>query len=148
MRLYILIIALLVIFLVLLQCQGQKERSQMCGTWRMIEGTYEGPGLRVVFDKNERICYKIIGEEHFAVIEMFKHNPDSLFFAAVGTYTWDDTSYTEHYAASNDPAKVGESLTFQSSVKSFIWKISLEQEALTLDETWERMVKLPGETEP
>ncbi|MBN2410066.1 hypothetical protein JXQ31_00145 [candidate division KSB1 bacterium] len=143
MRLHILIIALFIFFLVLLQCQGQKERSLMCGTWRMIEGTYEGPGMKVVYDKDERICYKLISEEHFAVIEMFKDNPDSLFFAAVGAYSWDDTSYTEFYEASNDPAKVGESLTFQSSVKGFIWKISLEQESLTLDETWERIVKLP-----
>jgi len=143
MRLYVLIIALFVFLFVLLQCQGQKERSKMCGTWRMIEGSYEGPGVKVVYDKDERLSYKLISEEHFAVIEMYKANPESLFFAAVGTYTWDDISYTEHYEASNDPAKVGQTLTFQSSVKEFIWKISLEQESLRLEETWEQIEKLP-----
>jgi len=145
MKLVLWFTTLLVFLLVLLQCREQKppQHSSMCGAWSMIEGTYIGAGINTVYNQDERICYKLISDEHFAVIEMFKANPESLFFAAVGTYQWTDSTYTEIYEAANDPAKVGQSLTFRSSVKDIYWKISLEQEDMMLNETWERQVKMP-----
>ncbi|HPG42031.1 MAG TPA: hypothetical protein PLP19_21975 [bacterium] len=144
MKLFLWFTALLVFLLVLLQCeQKPPQHSSMCGAWSMIQGTYIGAGINTVYNQDERICYKLISDEHFAVIEMFKANPESLFFAAVGTYKWTDSTYTEIYEAANDPAKVGQSLTFRSSVKDIYWKISLEQEDMMLNETWERQVKMP-----
>jgi len=123
-----------------LGCQAPESRN-LCGTWRMVQGKYSGPELQVSQDENTRICYKILSEDHFAVIEMFPHNPDSLFFAAVGKYDLKGSVYREHYTASNVSSKVGQTLEFTSEVKGDVWHISLQTVEMTLTETWQRIQK-------
>jgi len=121
----------------------KKDKTTLCGTWKMIEGNYKGPDFSVVTTEENRICYKILSQNHFSVVEMFTQNPDSQFFAAVGTYTLSDTTYTEHYEASNLPSKTGETLTFHSIVKDNKWTISLKANDLELHETWICVNSLP-----
>ncbi len=125
--------------LLLVSCQ-QKEPNQLCGTWRMVNGIYKGPDFTVETNEDKRICYKLISEKNFAVIEMFKSNPESLFFAAVGHYEWDDTSYVEHYEASNVPTKIGETERFTSRLDGDLWHISMKSQDMELEETWRRVV--------
>lgn len=135
-------IALVVVLLIfVLGCSTDKPR--VCGTWRMVEGTYVGPDFTVLTNEENRICYKILSDRHFSVIEMYPDNPDSNFFAAVGTYSLTDSVYIERYEASNIPSKMGEEFVFQSQVKDKTWKISLASEDMTLKETWVCVSELP-----
>ena len=131
--------AILMLFF-LTACNPNTPR--VCGTWRMVTGTYEGPDFTVQTNEENRICYKILGDRHFSVVEMYPDNPDSNFFAAVGTYSLSDSFYTERYEASNIPSKMGEVFVFKSQVEGKTWKISLQSEDLTLEETWVCMSEL------
>lgn len=121
-----------------------RKKPNVCGTWRMVEGYYDGPNFQAKTNTDIRICYKIISESHFAVIEMYSDNPDSMFFAAVGSYEIDDSTYTEIYEASNVPTKIGEKMVFQSSIENNTWKIKLNRDDLSLDETWVCVKAAPG----
>jgi len=121
-----------------------KKEQNVCGTWKMIEGNYEGPDFSVKTDAEKRICYKILSENHFAVIEMYMDNPDSMFFAAVGTYQLLDSTYIETYEASNVPTKIGEKMEFHSTLHDKTWKISLNKDDLFLEETWICLKAAPG----
>ena len=125
----------LLIWPLLFSCSN-KDKTRLCGTWRMVEGIYSGPDFSVTTTQEERICYKILSENHFSVIEMFKANPDSQFFAAVGTYSLSDSTYTEYYQASNIPSKVGEKFEFHSVIQDNKWTIKLKAKDLQLEETW------------
>ena len=123
-----------------------KSRSDICGTWRMVEGTYVGPDFSVTTDAESRICYKVISDDHFAVVEVYADNPDSMFFAAVGSYKLDDSTYTETYEASNVQTKIGEKMEFQSNLKEKTWKISRIKDDLHLEETWVCVKAMSGNT--
>ncbi len=135
----------IVILICLFITSCNKETPRVCGTWRMVEGVYEGPDFTVRTNEETRICYKIMGDRHFSVIEMYPDNPDSNFFAAVGTYSLTDSAYTERYEASNIPGKVGEELVFHSELDDKTWKISLESEDMTLHEIWTCVNEMPAD---
>ncbi|MBN1540863.1 hypothetical protein JW992_01875 [candidate division KSB1 bacterium] len=135
------VIVALFLLLPTLRC-GEPESAGLCGTWRMVQGEYKGPELQVKQDEITRICYKILANDHFAVIEMFPDNPDSLFFAAIGTFQLNGDSYKEHYTASNVASKIGQTLAFYSEVKGDIWHIRLQTQEMSLSETWQRIQKL------
>lgn len=116
-----------------------KKQPDVCGTWRMAAGTYIGPDFSVTTDAENRICYKVLSGDHFAVVEVYADNPDSMFFAAVGSYEIDDSTFTETYEASNVPTKIGEHLQFQSIIQNETWDISLKKDDLQLQETWVRI---------
>ena len=128
-------LAFLLMWPLLFSCTNS-EKNRLCGTWRMIEGTYIGPDFSVTTTEEDRICYKIISQNHISVVEMYKANPDSQFFAAVGTYTLSDSTYTEYYEASNLPSKMGEKFEFHSIIEDKKWTIKLETDDLQLEETW------------
>ena len=115
--------------------------NQLCGTWRLVQANYSGPDFELSINENSRICYKILSEQHFSVVEMYPQNPDSFFFAAVGTYSLNDTSYVETYEASNMSAKVGEKVHFHSIVEGDKWRIRGADENLKINETWIRVAK-------
>jgi hypothetical protein len=125
-------------------CQDSRQTS-LCGTWRMTSGEYSGENFSVSENENTRICYKILSPRNFAVIEMFPNNPDSLFFAAFGTYDLSDTAYVEHYTASNVPGQIGETTRFHSEIDGDIWRIRLHQQDMKLRETWQRVQHAPTE---
>ena len=90
------------------------------------------------------MCYKIISENHFAVVEVYADNPDSMFFAAVGAWHLKDSIYTEIYEASNVPTKIGEKMEFHSVISANTWQISSSKDDLSLEETWVHIKALPG----
>ncbi len=135
MRFFPRILLITSMWLLLVSCANE-NKYKLCGTWKMVEGTYIGPDFSVTTTSENRICYKILSENHFSVVEMFTENPDSQFFAAVGTYKLSDSTYTEYYEASNLPSKTGETLTFHSVIKDKKWMISLTSQDLQLKETW------------
>ncbi|NOY57970.1 MAG: hypothetical protein GXO75_03420 [Calditrichaeota bacterium] len=122
----------------------KEDKTVLCGTWKMTSGKYVGPGFSTTLDETNRISYKILSQNHFAVVEMYHDNPDSQFFSAFGTYNFTDSSYTEHYEACNIPSKVGQSLKFKSKVENGKWIIQLKNEGMELNETW-ICVNRPGE---
>lgn len=125
-----------IFFMSILVLSCSKTKPEICGTWRMVEGTYVGPDFSVTTDSENRICYKVISEDHFAVIEVYADNPDSMFFAAVGSYTLNDSTYIETYEASNVQTKIGEKMQFHSSISDKVWKIKRIKDDLHLEETW------------
>lgn len=137
------LLVVIITSLVIPSCQKTKPSFQVCGTWRMVSGVYITPSMTVHSDGTNRISYKIFSGDHFSVVEMFKNNPDSLFFAAVGTYDLTDSTYTEKYQASNVVAKVGQQLKFKSQISEGVWRIQLKTVDMELDETWECVQKLP-----
>ncbi len=141
-------VSVVLMILLFMSCQPKPGevmlKGPLCGTWRMIEAQYASGEISGTIDGEERICYKLMSGEHFAVIEMYKANPDSQFFAAVGTYTLGEGTYTEYYEASSSPARVGTHLTFKSEIVENQWTIEIEASERTegyLKETWELVSK-------
>ena len=126
--------------LMLVNC-GEMGDKPLPGTWQMISGTYTTPSGQVIVDVDDRLCYKILGDDHFAVVEMYQSKPDSLFFAAVGRYSLKDTVYTETLEGCNVPADVGRTNIFRSEIDGDRWRIYMKRQDMELDETWKRIRK-------
>ncbi len=132
----------IVAFLIFLAaCGGEKQvkPGPFCGAWKMIRGTYKGPNFSVQSTEENRICYKVISLDHFAVVEMFKDNPDSMLFTAVGHYQYDDSTYTENYEATNVPFQVGKKNVFRYRLENNRWYLDMKTEDMELHEVWERI---------
>ncbi len=133
-------IAVLCLLLMLSACASQKE-NPIEGTWRMVSGRYVEPDADVVIttDEHTRFAIKVLGPSHFSVVEMFKENPDSLFFAAVGTYRLDGDKYIEQYEASNVGYQVGTSREFSFALVTDSLTISSSRGNMELHEVWVRV---------
>jgi len=116
---YYVFVALL--YLLMVSCGKMQERP-LQGTWQMTEGIYTTSSGKVIIDGDKRLCYKILGDDHFAVVEMYRSKPDSLFFAAVGQYSVKDTTYTEILegcnVAADTPSAINAFLVFTNNL---IW---------------------------
>ena len=110
------------------------------GTWRMVSGTYKNleEGQRIETEGTRRFSIKIMSPSHFAVVEMFRDKPDSLFFAAVGTYELTRDKYIEKYEASNVGYQVGTSREFDYTLEGDRWTIHTTTEYMELHEVWVR----------
>ncbi|MFQ5638487.1 MAG: hypothetical protein ACE5IR_10885 [bacterium] len=121
-----------------------KERTTpLEGAWKMVKGTYTDleSNQKIETDESQRFCIKIMSGHHFSVIEMFKDKPDSLFFAAVGTYKLSDDVYTETYEASNVGYQIGASREFVYNLQEDRWTLNRSQEEMDLQETWVRVAQ-------
>lgn len=119
----------------------QSQEGSLTGTWQMESGTYTDRAMNqtIVTDESERFSLKIMSSKHFAVVEMFKAKPDSLFFATVGTYSITGDKYIERYEASNVGYQVGALREFSYSLEGDRWTISTTEENMDLRETWVRV---------
>ena len=128
------------IFFMVLNCQ-KSEEDVLNGAWKMVSGSYIGPDIKVECDDEERMCYKIISKDHFAVVQVCPANPDSMFFTAIGKYSLSDSTYTEEYEATNVTYKIGTSMTFSSKFEEdhTIWIINAKDEEMELHEVWQRV---------
>ena len=133
------VIVLVSIVCLVLSCSSVKETATLEGTWQMVSGRYETPTNTVICDKDTRLCYKLIGENHFSVVEMYRANPDSAFFAAVGRYTLDDNKYIEILEGCNNANMVGDVNVFESTLTKDEWRIYRKTDDSILDETWIRV---------
>ena len=67
---------------------------------------------------------------------MYNERPDSLFFAAVGTYKLTSNKYIEQYDASNVGYQINTSREFDYSLEENRWIISTADKDMKLQETW------------
>ena len=121
---------------------SKPETRTLEGTWRMEACTYIGSGKSNGVESNEitnKLCLKIFGASHFALVEMFKTKPDSLLFAALGKYQLTQDKYFEKYDASN----VGYETESWREFKYFFERDSLimlsTSNEVTLKEVWVRI---------
>lgn len=139
MRRIISFITLFLIFILISGC-GKTDTHELEGTWVMESGIYTdlGTDQKIETQKTKRFAIKIISPTHFAVVEMFKDKPDSLFFAAVGTYELTPDKYRETYNASNFGYQVGTSREFDYSLEGNHWSITRSDQDMKLQEVWIR----------
>jgi hypothetical protein len=133
------VIVLVSIVCLTLSCSSVRETTTLEGTWQMVSGRYETPTNIVICDKDTRLCYKLIGEHHFSVVEMYRLKPDSAFFAAVGRFELKDSLYTEILEGCNNPNMVGDENVFESTLTGNTWRIYRKTNDSILDETWTRV---------
>lgn len=135
----LLLVVIILSFVVFISCQ--EKVNPLNGAWKMVSGTYEGPEFKVECTGEDRMCYKVISDDHFAVVEICPANPDSNLFTAVGKYNLTESTYTEMYEATNVTYKIGTSLTFNFKLKedNTLWIIEAKQEEMVLHEIWERV---------
>lgn len=137
MKSFKVVVAILsIIVLILASCQQKPDLFK--GTWIMVEGDYQGPDVRMSTTEENRICYKILSDGHFAVVEMCRAKPDSQFFAAVGRYSFDDSTFTETYDACNVGYKVGSSNRFSYKMEGDRWRLEMHTSEMKLNEVWIR----------
>ncbi|RMD95427.1 MAG: hypothetical protein D6813_00385 [Calditrichaeota bacterium] len=134
-KIYVPILLLLFLFFA---CEKQKT-NPFEGAWKMIKGTYSSDDTKIETTEEQRFCIKIMGPKYFAVVEMFKHNPDSLFFAAVGTYEFTKDKYIEKYTASNVGYQIGSKRTFDYTLENDLWTLTGKEKDMELYEEWMRI---------
>ena len=139
-RLSLLIFLSYLIFIIA-GCQKKPEHGALEGAWKMASGTYIGPSFKVECSEQDRLCYKVISKDHFAVVEVCPANPDSMLFTAVGIYSLSDSVYTEKYEATNVSYKIGTSMNFKYKLEEnqMLWIIDAKEEDMELHEVWQRI---------
>jgi hypothetical protein len=122
-------------------CQKEEDNNALTGTWKMVSGSYIGPAIQVECNEEDRMCYKIISRDHFAVVQVCPANPDSMFFAAIGKYSMSDSTYVEEYEATNVSYKIGTSMTFKSTFEEDknLWIVEAKDNEMELHEVWQRV---------
>jgi hypothetical protein len=135
MKMLISFVLLTVLFLCFLNC-STPEKNPLEGTWQMVSGKYVTPSTTVECNEKTRLCYKIIGANHFSVVEMYRAKPDSAFFAATGRYKDEGKTYTEILEICSNANMVGISNVFESTLANDTWRIYRKTQDSELDETW------------
>ena len=133
------VVVLVSIICLTLSCSNVKETASLQGTWQMISGKYVTPTNIVECNKETRLCYKLIGEHHFSVVEMYRAKPDSAFFAAVGRFELHGDKYTEILEGCSNSNMVGDENVFESTLEDNKWRIYRKTNDSVLDETWIRV---------
>ena len=134
-------VLLAAIVLCFMNCSTTKKNS-LEGTWQMVSGKYVTSSTIVECNDETRLCYKIIGAQHFAVVEMHRAKPDSAFFAATGRFERKGSNSTEVLEICSNANMVGISNVFESTLKGDTWRIYRKTEDEELDETWVRVKKV------
>ncbi len=96
--------------------------NPVVGTWQLITGTLIEKGDTTVTDYTENISFiKIINDSHFSFLQHdLKKGKDStaVFAAGGGSYSIQDSIYTEHLEYCTDRAWEGNDFTFTLSIKN------------------------------
>ena len=131
---------LIILIFLMIACQ-KKEEDSLSGAWKMVSGSYVGPAIQVECNEEDRMCYKVIGKDHFAVVQVCPANPDSMFFAAIGKYSLSDSTYVEEYEATNVPYKIGTSMSFKSKFEEDknLWIVEAKDDEMELHEVWQKV---------
>lgn len=118
-------IVFLIIAMTLLSCAGKiSEPSTMLveGTWKLITGTLIEKGDTIVTDYTKNISFiKIINDTHFAFLQHdLKKGQDSnaVFVSGGGSYSLNDSSYTEHLEYCSARNWEGNDFKFTISIKA------------------------------
>ncbi len=121
-------------------CSEQKGQA-LTGTWKMESCTYSGAERNESAQPKDvkRFCLKIYSPPHFAVVEMFEDNPDSLLFAALGTYELGSSRYMEKYDASNVNYETTTWREFDYSLQGDRLTMTRSADDMALQEVWVRV---------
>ena len=122
-------------------CSQSTASQALEGTWKMESCAYGGTEHKETTEseKIERFCLKIFSPGHFAVVEMFEDNPDSLFFAAIGRYQLTADKYSEKYDASNVGYQNETWREFDYSLDGDSLTITQSSDDMNLHEVWVRV---------
>lgn len=94
----------------------------MVGTWQLVTGTLIEKGDTTVTDYTKNISFiKVINDSHFAFIQhdLNKGKDSSAVFAAGGgSYSFNDSTYTEHLEYCSDRAWEGHDFPFTITIKN------------------------------
>ena len=114
---------------ILISCQSNQEVGKttpvvnpLIGTWQLISGTtIQGKDTTTTdYTKNKRFL-KIVNGSHFAFVgHDLTKGKDSLAFysSGAGTYTLNDSVYTEHLQFCNDRAWEGNDFSFHILIRN------------------------------
>jgi hypothetical protein len=97
------------------------SRVPIIGTWKLLSGTLIEKGDTVVTDYTKNTSFiKIINDSHFAFLQHdLKKGRDTpaVFSSGAGSYSLNDSSYTEHLEYCNDRQWEGNDFTFTVEIK-------------------------------
>lgn len=120
---------LVVIVATLLSCSGKNKETasnpvqlSIVGTWQLISATLIEKGDTVVTDYTKKISFiKVINDTHFAFLQHdLKKGKDStaVFASGGGTYSLNDSLYTERLEYCSDRAWEGNDFNFTITLKN------------------------------
>jgi hypothetical protein len=103
--------------------EASKQSSlPLTGTWRLLTGTTIEKGDTVVTDYTKNLSFiKIINDTHFAFLQHdLNKGKDSVatFVAGGGSYSLNDSSYTEHLEYCSAREWEGNDFSFTISIKN------------------------------
>jgi hypothetical protein len=102
--------------------EKKKTSEPIVGTWKLLTGTLIEKSDTTVTDYTKNVSFiKIINESHFAFLHHdLNKGKDSaaVFSAGGGTYTMNDSSYTEHLQYCSAREWEGNDFHFTVSVKN------------------------------
>ena len=111
----------------LLSCKGDSQEhsptnpNKLIGTWRLLTGTLIEKGDTAVTDYTRDVSFiKIINDSHFAFMHHdLKKGKDSaaVFSSGAGSYTLQDSLYTEHLEYCTAREWEGHDFTFTVQVR-------------------------------
>lgn len=112
---------------ILLSCRAENRQNAsgpitppVSGTWKLLTGTLIEKGDTTLTDYTKDLSFiKIINDSHFAFLQ---HNPDkkdsARFVAGGGSYSFIDSSYTEHLQYCSAREWEGNDFTFTFTLKN------------------------------
>lgn len=120
--------AVLIIGIVLLSCNsGNKQPEQktslvpVAGTWRLLTGTLIEKGDTTVTDYTQNTSFiKIINDTHFAFLQhdLNKGKDSAVFVAGGGSYSLNDSLYTEHLQYCSAREWEGNDFPFTNTIRN------------------------------
>ncbi len=112
-------ISLLMFITIFFSCKNETKQNALpiAGTWQLVAATSTENGKTVSTFDSTHTMIKILNDTHFAFLNHSKNKDTTAaaFDAGGGTYTLDDSNYTEHLAFYKD--KNWENNNFHFTVK-------------------------------
>ena len=112
----------------LICCEGNKKNDAQAptpkpviGTWQLITGTLIVKGDTSVTDYTKKISFiKIINDTHFSFLQhdLNKGKDSAIFVAGGGSYSLNDSTYTEHLEYCSAREWEGNDFTFTVAVNN------------------------------
>jgi hypothetical protein len=120
-------ITLVVLVAILLSCgtetkteSRQPKTKPIIGTWQLLSGTLIEKGDTTVTDYTQKVSFiKIINDTHFAFLQhdLQKGKDSAVFVAGGGSYSYNDSLYTEHLEYCSAREWEGNDFAFTITIK-------------------------------
>lgn len=117
-----------IVVIVLISCMNKKETPvtspsiPIVGTWKLIKGVLIEKNDTAITDYTKGVSFiKVINESHFTFLQHdLEHGKGTspVFVAGGGSYSLNDSSYTEHLEYCSDRSWEGNDFTFTIKVSN------------------------------